>query len=73
MYIKFKEVFDLSRLKRDLQRITINVPVHVLSLIDEYANKNGLSRTTAITILCVESLNNQTYTLDEFENEVLGD
>lgn len=46
----------MSREKRDLQRITINVPTHILKMIDDYATMNGLSRTTAITLLCVEGL-----------------
>lgn len=46
----------MSRPKRDLTRITINLPTHVLAKIDEYAFKHGLSRTTAIMILCVDSL-----------------
>lgn len=46
----------MARPKRDLTRITINMPTHVLEKIDEYAHKNGISRTTAIMILCVDSL-----------------
>ena len=46
----------MARTKRDLTRITINLPTHVLEKIDEYAAKHGLSRTTAIMILCVDSL-----------------
>lgn len=46
----------MARPKRDLKRITINLPVHVLDAIDDYAEKNGLSRTTAIMILCADSL-----------------
>lgn len=42
--------------KRDLTRITINLPTHVLQKIDEYAKLHALSRTTAIMILCVDSL-----------------
>ena len=46
----------MARPKRDLTRITINLPTHVLKKIDEYAEKHGLSRTTAIMILCADSL-----------------
>lgn len=46
----------MSRPKRDLTRITVNLPTHVLELIDSWAVSNGLSRTTAIMILCVDSL-----------------
>lgn len=46
----------MARPKRDLTRITINLPTHVLAKIDEYAEKRGISRTTAIMILCVDSL-----------------
>ena len=46
----------MARIKRDLTRITINLPSHVLEKIDEYSRKHGLSRTTAIMILCVDSL-----------------
>lgn len=46
----------MARPKRDLTRITINLPSHVLAEIDKYAEKHGISRTTAIMILCVDSL-----------------
>lgn len=46
----------MARPKRDLTRITINLPSHVLEKIDEYAVKHGLSRTTAIMILCADTL-----------------
>lgn len=46
----------MARVKRDLTRITINLPTHVLEQIDAYAKERGLSRTTAIMILCVDSL-----------------
>lgn len=49
----------MSRPKRELKRITCNLPVHVLEKIDEYAAKHGLSRTTAIMILCADSLANE--------------
>lgn len=38
--------------KRDLTRITINVPTQLLKEIDRYAEKTGLTRTTAISFLC---------------------
>lgn len=46
----------MARTKRDLVRININVPAHVLQAIDEYAQGCGISRTTAILFLCAESL-----------------
>ena len=46
----------MARVKRDLTRITINLPTHVLEKIDEYAEKHAISRTTAIMILCADSL-----------------
>lgn len=46
----------MARVKRDLVRISINLPSHVLEKIDEYAQKHGISRTTAIMILCADSL-----------------
>ena len=51
-----------NKLKRELRRITINVPVPILDSIDDYAMKNGLSRTAAIAILCSNGLKlNQDY------------
>lgn len=46
----------MARVKRDLTRITINMPSHVLEHVDTWANANGLSRTVAIQILCVDAL-----------------
>lgn len=51
-----KGVEIMARSKRDLTRITVNLPTHILAEIDAYALKHGLSRTTAIMILCVDSL-----------------
>lgn len=45
--------------KKEFNRININVPVQLLDRIDEYALKNGLNRTTAILVLCNQSLNNE--------------
>ena len=53
----------MARPKRDLTRITINVPTSLLDRIDAFAEKNGISRTTAITILCIDSLS------ETFEND----
>ena len=46
----------MARTKRDLTRITINLPSHLLEMIDEYAKNVGLSRTTAIMIFCADGL-----------------
>ena len=48
----------MARVKRDLTRITINLPTHILEKIDEYAEKHAISRTTAIMILCADRLVN---------------
>lgn len=44
------------KIKRDLYRITANLPTNLVEMIDEFANANGISRTTAITILCIQAL-----------------
>lgn len=46
----------MARPKRDLFRITVNLPVHILELVDNYAKEYGISRTTAITYLLAQSL-----------------
>lgn len=46
----------MAKPKRDLTRITINLPTHVLAEIDAYAHKHSLSRTTAIMIMCCDAL-----------------
>ena len=38
------------------RRVGILLDVEVLNAIDEYASKNGISRGSAISILCVEAL-----------------
>lgn len=38
--------------KRELTRITINVPAELLKEIDAYASKNTITRTTAIALIC---------------------
>lgn len=46
----------MARPKRDLTKISLNLPSHVLQKIDDYALKLGISRTTAIMILCVDGI-----------------
>ena len=46
----------MPRPKRDLTRITINLPTNLLQKIDEYALELGIPRSTAIMILCSERL-----------------
>lgn len=46
----------MSRVKRDLVRVTINLPRHVHESIKDFAESSGLSFTTAVMILCVDSL-----------------
>lgn len=45
-----------NRPKRDLIKVHLNLPIQIIELIDEYANKTGISRTTVITILIAERL-----------------
>lgn len=42
--------------KRDLFRITANMPIGLLESVDEWSRKKGYSRTTAITILLAQAL-----------------
>lgn len=46
----------LARPKRDLYRININLPTHIVEMVDDYASKHGLSRTTAMVILLANAL-----------------
>ena len=46
----------MSRPKRDLFRLNINVPSHIIELVDEYAAKHGLNRSTAVVFLLVKGL-----------------
>lgn len=46
----------MVRPKRDLQRVTMNLPPHIVQMCDEYAEKNGLSRTTAVVVLLANAL-----------------
>lgn len=42
----------MEKQKRDLTRITINVPTELLWEIEKYAMRNGITRTTAIALIC---------------------
>lgn len=44
----------MTKEKRALTRITINLPTGVLEKVDKWAKQTGLSRTTAITIMCAD-------------------
>lgn len=46
----------MGRPKRELKRVTVNLPLHVHEKILEYAEQNGLSFTVAVMILCVDAL-----------------
>lgn len=46
----------MARPKRELQRVALQLPPSIVAEIDEYAEFMGLSRTTAIHILCSDSL-----------------
>lgn len=46
----------MSRPKRDLYRLTCNLPTHIVEEVDRFAEKNGLTRTTAVLILLVDGL-----------------
>lgn len=49
----------MARPKRDLTKITVNLPTSVLALIDGYAELNHITRTTAISALCCYGLHSQ--------------
>lgn len=44
--------FKMDKPKLNRQRISILVDTSFLDKLDEYAYKNGLSRTSAILVLC---------------------
>lgn len=46
----------MARPKRNLKRVNMQLPEHVLEKIDEWARVQGLSRTVAVMILCIDSL-----------------
>ncbi len=57
----------MSKPKRNLKRINIQLPVPLLSLLDEWAAANGLSRTTAIHLLVVDGLTDKGVLVDTKE------
>lgn len=46
----------MARPKRDLCRVTVNLPSHIVEYVDEYAKQHGLTRTTAMLILIADGL-----------------
>lgn len=53
--------------KPELQRVNMNLPVDLVSKIDEYAEELCLNRTSAITVLLSTALQ-QNKTLSTFED-----
>ncbi len=45
--------------KRNTFRLTFNIPVKLLSQVDEYAMKMNINRTSALCFLLSHSLNSQ--------------
>ena len=43
---------------RDLKRLNLNIPTDLVNRIDEYSGKVGLTRSSAIVVLCDAALNN---------------
>ena len=46
----------MARPKQDLTKITTNINTNVLQYVDEFAKDNGLTRTTALSILLAKQL-----------------
>lgn len=46
----------MARPKQDLTKITTNINTNVLQYVDEFARDNGITRTTALTILLAKQL-----------------
>lgn len=49
-------MFLLPKPKQDLTKITTNLNTNVLKYVDQFAEDNGLTRTTALTILLSSQL-----------------
>lgn len=47
--------------KENKKRLNIMIDVDVLASIDDYAEKNGVSRGSAISILCIETLQQKNF------------
>lgn len=46
----------MARVKQSLTKITTNMNTNVLHYVDRFAQDNGLTRTTALTILLTQQL-----------------
>lgn len=46
----------MARVKQDLTKITTNMNTNVLRYLDQFAQDNGVTRTTALTILLTQQL-----------------
>ncbi len=44
---------------RELKRINMNVPFDLLDRIDAYAEKMGITRSSAMNVLCASALDSQ--------------
>ncbi|MBQ8669455.1 hypothetical protein IJ472_06720 [bacterium] len=55
----------MSRPKRDLVRINTNINSNVLYYLDQFAADNGITRTTAITLLLAQKLTSMGYGVDD--------
>ena len=58
---------NMARPKRNLIRITTNIDSSVLQCVDQFAEDNGLTRTTAITILLSQKLASVGYAIEKDE------
>lgn len=45
--------------KVETSRMVMNIPVELLSQLDEYASKMNINRTSAVCVLLSQSLNSQ--------------
>ena len=45
--------------KVETSRMVMNIPVDLLSQLDEYASKMNINRTSAVCVLLSQSLSNQ--------------
>lgn len=45
--------------KVEVFRVNANIPIDLMQQIDDYAKKMGINRTSAICVLCAQSLNSQ--------------
>ncbi len=57
----------MARPQRDLIKITTNINSNVLHFLDKFAEDNGITRTTAITILLAQQLTKLGYGVSKEE------